>query len=150
MATTTSTPPAARGGTRIRVQKFGTFLSNMIMPNIPALIAWGLLTALFIDVGWLPNADLDHLAGDLVTHGGLAGDVDVSVLLDLHVGAARRAVLDLDLDLAGPAVGLRYVDQADVLGGEEAKGLHGFSSRIDEPCTGLRGFWSLTVALRNG
>ena len=45
------------------MQKFGTFLSNMIMPNIPALIAWGLLTALFIDVGWLPNADLATMVG---------------------------------------------------------------------------------------
>ncbi|BEH01812.1 hypothetical protein brsh051_10930 [Brooklawnia propionicigenes] len=27
----------------------------MIMPNIPALIAWGLLTAFFIPVGWVPN-----------------------------------------------------------------------------------------------
>ncbi len=40
---------------RVRVQKFGTFLSNMIMPNISAIIAWGLLTAFFIPVGWWPN-----------------------------------------------------------------------------------------------
>ncbi|MCP3421102.1 PTS mannitol transporter subunit IICB [Nocardioides pinisoli] len=65
MATTTSTPA---GGTsaRVRVQRFGTFLSNMIMPNIPALIAWGLLTALFIDVGWLPNADLATMVGPTI------------------------------------------------------------------------------------
>jgi PTS system mannitol-specific IIC component len=48
------------------VQKFGTFLSNMIMPNIPALIAWGLLTALFIDVGWWPNADLATMVGPTI------------------------------------------------------------------------------------
>lgn len=40
---------------RVRVQKFGTFLSNMIMPNIAAIIAWGLVTAFFIPVGWWPN-----------------------------------------------------------------------------------------------
>ena len=57
MASTATTAPP-RGGARVYVQKFGTFLSNMIMPNIPALIGWGLFTALFIDVGWLPNADL--------------------------------------------------------------------------------------------
>ena len=51
MATTTSTP--ARPGARVRVQKFGTFLSNMVLPNIGAFIAWGLITALFIEVGWL-------------------------------------------------------------------------------------------------
>ncbi|MCW2736456.1 PTS mannitol transporter subunit IICB [Nocardioides sp.] len=64
MATTTTTP--AGQGARVRVQKFGTFLSNMIMPNIPALIAWGLLTALFIDVGWLPNADLATMVGPTI------------------------------------------------------------------------------------
>ncbi|HEX6149451.1 PTS mannitol transporter subunit IICBA [Nocardioides sp.] len=63
MSTTTSAPG---GGTRVKVQKFGTFLSNMIMPNIPALIGWGLFTALFIDVGWLPNADLATFVGPAI------------------------------------------------------------------------------------
>ena len=40
---------------RTRVQQLGTFLSNMIMPNIAAIIAWGLVTAFFIPVGWIPN-----------------------------------------------------------------------------------------------
>ena len=54
MATsTTSAPPAV--GVRVRVQQFGTFLSNMVMPNIGAFIAWGLITAMFIEVGWLPR-----------------------------------------------------------------------------------------------
>ena len=43
------------GGARVHVQRFGTFLSNMVMPNIPAFIAWGLITALFIATGWLQN-----------------------------------------------------------------------------------------------
>ncbi len=43
----------ARTGVRVRVQKFGTALSNMVMPNIGAFIAWGLITALFIEQGWL-------------------------------------------------------------------------------------------------
>lgn len=46
---------------RVKVQKFGTFLSGMVMPNIGAFIAWGLLTALFIDTGWLPNKELNNL-----------------------------------------------------------------------------------------
>ena len=41
-----SASTVAPGGARVAVQKFGTFLSGMIMPNIPALIAWGLLTAM--------------------------------------------------------------------------------------------------------
>ncbi|QNN52221.1 PTS mannitol transporter subunit IICBA [Nocardioides mesophilus] len=51
MSTTTETAP--RAGARVRVQKFGTFLSNMVLPNIGAFIAWGLITALFIETGWV-------------------------------------------------------------------------------------------------
>jgi hypothetical protein len=36
------TPSTGRAGSaRVAVQKFGTFLSGMIMPNIAAFIAWG-------------------------------------------------------------------------------------------------------------
>ncbi|MGE9964029.1 PTS mannitol transporter subunit IICB [Fusicatenibacter saccharivorans] len=38
-----------------KVQLFGRFLSGMVMPNIGAFIAWGLITALFIETGWCPN-----------------------------------------------------------------------------------------------
>jgi PTS system mannitol-specific IIC component len=65
--TTASTP--ARPGTsraRVGVQRFGTYLSGMIMPNIPALIAWGIFTAFFIDVGWTPNADLATIVGPFI------------------------------------------------------------------------------------
>jgi mannitol PTS system EIICBA or EIICB component len=41
-------------GARVAVQKFGTFLSGMIMPNIAAFIAWGFITALFIEKGPFP------------------------------------------------------------------------------------------------
>ncbi|MCU1443382.1 MAG: mannitol transporter subunit [Cryobacterium sp.] len=55
--TKTSVEPKRRG-TRVHVQRFGTFLSGMVMPNIPAFIAWGLITAFFIATGWLPNGIL--------------------------------------------------------------------------------------------
>ncbi|WP_324649848.1 PTS mannitol transporter subunit IICBA [Georgenia sp. H159] len=42
-----------RGGLRVAVQKLGTALSNMVLPNIGAFIAWGLITALFIEAGWI-------------------------------------------------------------------------------------------------
>jgi PTS system mannitol-specific IIC component len=42
----------------VHVQRFGTFLSGMVMPNIAAFIAWGLITAFFIATGWLPNGIL--------------------------------------------------------------------------------------------
>ena len=51
-------------GARARVQKFGTFLSNMVMPNIGAFIAWGLITSLFIEAGWLNLAAGGTLPGD--------------------------------------------------------------------------------------
>jgi mannitol PTS system EIICBA or EIICB component len=51
MASTATAAP--RGGTRVHVQRFGTFLSNMILPNIAAFIAWGFITALFIQAGWI-------------------------------------------------------------------------------------------------
>ena len=52
---TATAPPTERTSVRVHVQKFGTFLSNMIMPNIAAIIAWGLITAFVIPVGWTPN-----------------------------------------------------------------------------------------------
>ncbi|MEZ5086252.1 MAG: PTS mannitol transporter subunit IICBA [Tessaracoccus sp.] len=61
-----SATSAAPGGARVAIQKFGTFLSGMIMPNIPALIAWGLLTAFFIDVGWTPNESLAQMVGPTI------------------------------------------------------------------------------------
>ncbi|MFJ2370524.1 PTS mannitol transporter subunit IICB [Microbacterium sp. NPDC087665] len=53
--TTTSPAPAKANGLRTGVQRFGTFLSGMIMPNIAAFIAWGFITMLFIAVGWFGN-----------------------------------------------------------------------------------------------
>ncbi|MBS43633.1 MAG: PTS mannose transporter subunit IIA [Nocardioides sp.] len=52
----TTTPATGKNpSARLKVQAFGTFLSNMVMPNIGAFIAWGLITAMFIEVGWLPR-----------------------------------------------------------------------------------------------
>ncbi|WP_057490895.1 PTS mannitol-specific transporter subunit IIBC [Streptococcus orisasini] len=44
---------------KVRIQKLGTSLSNMVMPNIGAFIAWGVAASLFIATGYLPNKDLD-------------------------------------------------------------------------------------------
>lgn len=49
------------------VQSFGSFLSGMVMPNIGAFIAWGLITALFIPTGWMPNANLAKLVSPMVS-----------------------------------------------------------------------------------
>ncbi len=62
-------------GIRARVQKFGGYLAGMIMPNIGAFIAWGLITALFIPAGWTPNESLAQLV-----------DPTIKYLLPLLVG----------------------------------------------------------------
>jgi mannitol-specific phosphotransferase system IIBC component len=48
--------------------EFWPLLSNMVMPNIGAFIAWGLITALFIPTGWLPNETLAKLVGPMITY----------------------------------------------------------------------------------
>lgn len=53
---------------RIQVQKFGSILSAMIMPNIGAFIAWGLITAIFIPAGWLPNEELAKLVAPMLRY----------------------------------------------------------------------------------
>jgi mannitol PTS system EIICBA or EIICB component len=55
-------------GVRVKIQKFGRFLSGMVMPNIGAFIAWGLITALFIPTGWIPNEHLAKLVGPMITY----------------------------------------------------------------------------------
>jgi len=52
---------------RARVQRFGGNLAGMIMPNIGAFIAWGLITAMFIPTGWLPNEKLATLVGPMIS-----------------------------------------------------------------------------------
>ncbi len=58
---------------KVSVQKFGSFLSGMVMPNIAAFIAWGLITALFIPTGWLPalGANPVDAEGVALNNGGL-------------------------------------------------------------------------------
>ncbi|OEG63014.1 MAG: PTS mannitol transporter subunit IICBA [Halanaerobium sp. MDAL1] len=51
-----------------KVQNFGRFLSGMVMPNIGAFIAWGLITAFFIPTGWVPNEGLAGLVGPMITY----------------------------------------------------------------------------------
>ncbi|MCO7128093.1 PTS mannitol transporter subunit IICBA [Sporolactobacillus shoreicorticis] len=58
------------GGSSVKVgvQKFGNFLSSMILPNIGAFIAWGLITALFIPTGWWPNKALATMVDPMVKY----------------------------------------------------------------------------------
>ena len=49
------------------IARFGKFLSAMVMPNIGAFIAWGFITALFIENGWFPNAQLASIQPFMLT-----------------------------------------------------------------------------------
>lgn len=53
---------------RAKIQSFGRFLSGMVMPNIGAFIAWGLITAFFIPTGWIPNEHLGTLVDPMITY----------------------------------------------------------------------------------
>src|SRR6476661_6735830 len=100
MATETVAKP--RTSARVHVQKFGTFLSGMIMPNIGAFIAWGIITALFIEKGWLP---VPQLGGFVETDGkpniGLVGPM-ITYLLPLLIGYTGGKMV---YDVRGGVVG---------------------------------------------
>lgn len=101
MATETVAKP--RTSMRVGVQKFGTFLSGMIMPNIGAFIAWGLITALFIEKGWLPVPELGgfgtNAEGEPNT--GLVGPM-ITYLLPLLIGYTGGKMV---YDVRGGVVG---------------------------------------------
>ncbi len=51
-----------------KLQRLGGFLAGMIIPNIGAFIAWGLITALFIPTGWTPNERFSALVGPMIVY----------------------------------------------------------------------------------
>ena len=87
---------------RERIQQFGGFLAGMIIPNIGAFIAWGLITALFIPTGWIPNEKFGALVGPMIlyllpiligytggkmVHGVRGGVVGAAATMGVIVGA---------------------------------------------------------------
>lgn len=56
-----------KSSAKAKIQKFGTFLSGMIMPNIGAIIAWGFMTAIFMSPnGWFPNKYINSFTGSML------------------------------------------------------------------------------------
>lgn len=51
-----------------KIQKIGNFLSSMVMPNIAAFIAWGLITAFFFKNGWIPNKEIAALIDPMIKY----------------------------------------------------------------------------------
>jgi PTS system mannitol-specific IIC component len=66
MTTVNYTPTVYGTGMKARVQRFGGYLAGMVMPNIAAFIAWGLITAFFIPTGWIPNAGIAKLVSPMI------------------------------------------------------------------------------------
>jgi mannitol PTS system EIICBA or EIICB component len=69
------TPQITGGGAKAHIQRVGGYLAGMVMPNIGAFIAWGLITALFIPTGWLPDKQFAALV-----------DPTINVLLPVLIG----------------------------------------------------------------
>jgi PTS system mannitol-specific IIC component len=80
------TPRVTGTGVKASVQRFGGYLAGMVMPNIGAFIAWGLITALFIETGWLPVGALGGFGTDAdgVAYTGLVGPM-ITYLLPLLI-----------------------------------------------------------------
>ena len=97
---------AGSGGASLRakIQRFGSYLSGMVMPNIGAFIAWGLITALFIPDGWLPNATLAALVAPMITY-----------LLPLLIGyTGGRLVYDVRGGVVGAVATMGVIVGTDI------------------------------------
>jgi mannitol PTS system EIICBA or EIICB component len=89
---------------KVRIQRFGSFLSGMIMPNIGAFIAWGLITALFIPTGWFPNASFAELV-----------DPILYFLLPILIGfTGGRIVYDIRGGVVGATLTMGVIVGADI------------------------------------
>jgi len=93
-----------RSDVKVKIQKFGSYLSGMVMPNIGAFIAWGLITALFIPTGWLPNEELAKLVGPMITF-----------LLPLLIGfTGGRMVYDIRGGVVGATATMGVIVGTDI------------------------------------
>lgn len=112
---------------REKLQQFGGFLAGMVIPNIGAFIAWGLITALFIPTGWIPNETFAKLVGPMIVyllplligftggkmiHGHRGGVVGAAATMGVIVGA------DIPMFLGGMIMGplggwcIKKIDEA--------------------------------------
>ena len=120
MATTQQAP----GGARVHVQRFGTFLSNMVMPNIAAFIAWGFITALFIEKGWLNWGGSGGLAPDSwvaeiggwgdFAGGGIVGPMIVYLLPLLIAYTGGRMMYDTRGGVVGAIAAMGVIAGTDI------------------------------------
>jgi PTS system mannitol-specific IIC component len=143
------TPPVHGSGVKATIQRIGGHLAGMIMPNIGAFIAWGLITALFIPTGWLPNESLAEMVGPIITtllpiliaytggrmvHGQRGAVVGAVAAMGVIVGS------DIPMFLGAMIVGpltawiLKYVDKFT-----EQRTRAGFEMLVDNFTAGIIG-----------
>jgi PTS system mannitol-specific IIC component len=89
---------------KTKVQRFGSYLSGMVMPNIGAFIAWGIITALFIPAGWFPNEGLAKLVDPMIKY-----------LLPLLIGfTGGRLIYDIRGGVVGATATMGVVVGTDI------------------------------------
>ena len=89
---------------REKLQQFGGFMAGMVIPNIGALLAWGLITAIFIPVGWIPNETFAKLVGPMITY-----------LIPLLIGyTGGKLVHDVRGGVIGAAATMGVIVGADI------------------------------------
>jgi len=89
---------------REKLQQFGGFMAGMVIPNIGALLAWGLITAIFIPVGWIPNETFAKLVGPMITY-----------LIPLLIGyTGGKRVHDVRGGVIGAAATMGVIVGADI------------------------------------
>ncbi len=146
----------SQGDIRLRLQKSGRFLSGMVMPNIGAFIAWGLITALFIPTGWIPNENFAKLVGPMITYllplliaytGGkmvydLKGAV-IATVATMGVIAGSGIPMMLGAMIVGPlsALAMKYVDKL-----YEGKVKAGFEMIVNTFSVGILGTLCALIA----
>lgn len=112
---------------REKLQQVGGFLAGMVIPNMGAFIAWGLITAFFIPTGWTPNEKFAELVGPMIVyllplligytggkmvHGVRGGVVGAAATMGVIVGA------DIPMFLGGMIMGplggwcIKKIDEA--------------------------------------
>jgi PTS system mannitol-specific IIC component len=145
----TYTPRVTGTGVKATIQRIGGHLAGMIMPNIGAFIAWGLITALFIPTGWLPNETLAKMVSPIISmllpiliaytggrmvHGQRGAVVGAVAVMGVVVGT--DAPMFLGAMIIGPltALILKYVDKFT-----EERTKAGFEMLVDNFTAGIVG-----------
>jgi mannitol PTS system EIICBA or EIICB component len=136
-------------GVQATIQRIGGYLAGMIMPNIAAFIAWGLITALFIPTGWLPNKDLAKLVGPIIltllpvligytggrlVHGQRGAVVGAVATMGVVVGT--DIPMFLGAMIVGPLAGY-LLKQIDAVVGQRTRA--GFEMLVDNFSAGILG-----------